>query len=879
MSGRHVVFVTTELEPLTPGGAGALVARLAAGLRAAGDRVTVVLAGPRTEGGAGVVLAGDGTVDDAAPTPFMARSRAAAAALTALVAEAGADLVEFQDFDGLAFWALARRHDLGLERTPLTVRLHGPVDLMVEAIGHSNPVLDGAAAMEREAFAMADRVVVPSPPFVAVAADRYLGGDRSRVAVGEPAIPQVDHAGWEPAPGLEFACYGRLAEVKGSHDFVAAAVAALDAGLDARFRLVGPDGWSLSADRPMSEWLTGLLPPEWRDRVELTGGLDRAQAAGMLRTARAVVVPSRFESFGLAAHEVRAMGLPLVVPDLPAFRHYWSEATGALVYDGSVAGLTAAFHRLAADPGLAARLAAAPLPGYADPLAPYADLPAPRHPQAQAGLGTAAVQRVEAALAGPGRTSAAARAARAALRVLPEPAARLAVRVLPRSLKDRVRALASWPAEAERRTRAERLAALRRRAAAGEFPELAAPEITVVVPCYDQAAYLDDAIASVFAQTLPSFEIVVVDDGSTDPAAVAAIDALRWPRTRVLRQPNRGLPAARNAGIAAARGRFVVPLDADDELAPTFLAELHDAISNRPDAAYAHCWAEMFGDVASIWATRPFNEYQMLLANSVVGCVLLRRSDWESVGGYDESMTSGNEDWELWLRLLAAGRGQVQVRAPLFRYRRHGVTMSVGTEARFEEERADLARRHPALYAAPALRRRKAQHYPWVSALVATPAAVESLAHQDHDDLEIVAAPAAEEAAAGLAARRGWPVRGGGPQGKLVVDWDAVTAAAPHALRSMAHALEEAPGAAAAGPVGGPAVLWRRWAIADADAEVAGTCDVDVFVQARVGRLGPGSHPDPDLEVSRAPGWPEVPIRRQPPEVEGPVPNWIEAGG
>jgi O-antigen biosynthesis protein len=68
------------------------------------------------------------------------------------------------------------------------------------------------------------------------------------------------------------------------------------------------------------------------------------------------------------------------------------------------------------------------------------------------------------------------------------------------------------------------------------------------------------------------------------------------------------------------------------------------------------------------------------------------------VGGYDETMTSGNEDWELWLRLQEAGWGQVQVPLPLFRYRKHGVSMSVATEARFEEGRRMVRDRHPSLY-------------------------------------------------------------------------------------------------------------------------------------------------------------------------------------
>ena len=163
----------------------------------------------------------------------------------------------------------------------------------------------------------------------------------------------------------------------------------------------------------------------------------------------------------------------------------------------------------------------------------------------------------------------------------------------------------------------------------------------------------------------------------------------------MLRQENRGLSGARNAGMQLAQGRFLVPLDADDEIAPEFLEVLHSALEGRPDAAYAHCWSELYGDEEATWVARPFNPYQLALSNSVVGCVLLRAEAWKQVGGYDETMRNGNEDWDFWLRLLEVGWNQVQVRRPLFRYRRHGVSMSVTTEARFEAAREEIARRHP----------------------------------------------------------------------------------------------------------------------------------------------------------------------------------------
>ena len=242
-----------------------------------------------------------------------------------------------------------------------------------------------------------------------------------------------------------------------------------------------------------------------------------------------------------------------------------------------------------------------------------------------------------------------------------------------------------------------RLREVQQRIAKGEFDDQESPDVTVVIPVRDNFGYLEEALASVYEQTHTSWEIVVVDDGSEDPAAISYLDSLDRPRLRMIRQDNTGLPGARNAGMKLARGDFLVPLDSDDELGPEFMTRLLAAIRQDPNAGFAHCLARLHGDIEAIWIPRPFNPYWQLIENAVVGCVLMRAAAWESVGGYDETMTSGNEDWELWLRLTGAGWGQVRLEEPLFLYRKHGVSMSVTTEARFEQGRRMVRDRNPEL--------------------------------------------------------------------------------------------------------------------------------------------------------------------------------------
>ncbi|MGH3452669.1 MAG: glycosyltransferase family 4 protein, partial [Haloechinothrix sp.] len=298
---RYVVFVSTELAPELPGGAGWVIAELARRLAEAGDQVTVLVVADTqipSPPGVDVRVASPGGPDQEAPTPFLARSRAAARAVAQLQ---DADWVEFQDFDGLGFWALAHRTELGLERTPLLVRMHGPLDLLAEAMGGAPPEWRAVAAMERHAYQMADGVLVPSQAMKDLVVQRYRL-EPERVVVGEPPVPELRPAGRQPAPEPEFVCLGRLAEAKGSQDFLAAARRLLEQGLEARFRFVGADGWSVAAGKPMREWLGEQVPKPFTDRIVFEPAVPAERLAEALGHAWAVVIPSRFETFCLAAH-------------------------------------------------------------------------------------------------------------------------------------------------------------------------------------------------------------------------------------------------------------------------------------------------------------------------------------------------------------------------------------------------------------------------------------------------------------------------------------------------------------------------------------------------------------------------------------------------
>jgi glycosyltransferase involved in cell wall biosynthesis len=204
--------------------------------------------------------------------------------------------------------------------------------------------------------------------------------------------------------------------------------------------------------------------------------------------------------------------------------------------------------------------------------------------------------------------------------------------------------------------------------------------VSLVIPTFNHARLLGEAIDSALAQTLGGVDVVVVDDGSTDdtPAVLTRYAG----RIRVLRQSNRGLAAARNAGLAAARGTYVAFLDADDVVAPAKLAVQVAALERAPTVGWTYC--DVLIETAATGATVTASERFGYAARALDGWLfpelihgnfipaiapLIRRTALEAAGGFDERLTA-LEDWDLWLRLalIAEARYTPEV---LVRYRIH----------------------------------------------------------------------------------------------------------------------------------------------------------------------------------------------------------------
>ncbi|ATB48875.1 glycosyl transferase [Corallococcus macrosporus DSM 14697] len=229
-----------------------------------------------------------------------------------------------------------------------------------------------------------------------------------------------------------------------------------------------------------------------------------------------------------------------------------------------------------------------------------------------------------------------------------------------------------------------------------------APRVSILVPFYNMGRYLPETLRSIRAQTFTDYEIILVDDGSTDAESLAVLESIQAPDLRLIRKANGGLSSARNAALRAARGRYVLPLDPDDLIAPTFLEKAVAVMDSTPGLAYVTSLVSYFVGAPDQpvggwipWGT----ERDALLAENVASTctALMERRLVEDVGGYDEWLTA-YEDWDVFCSLAERGLAGSVIPEPLFHYRLRpdSMTRSMRVNDRYAQL-AYLCQKHPTL--------------------------------------------------------------------------------------------------------------------------------------------------------------------------------------
>lgn len=228
--------------------------------------------------------------------------------------------------------------------------------------------------------------------------------------------------------------------------------------------------------------------------------------------------------------------------------------------------------------------------------------------------------------------------------------------------------------------------------------------VSIVVPCYKQAHFLNESLQSVLEQTYAHWECIIVNDGSPDATELVATQwCKKDPRFKYLYKENGGLSSARNAGITNANGEFILPLDADDILHPDYLIKTLPVLQNNSQLGIVTCLTCFFEKNIKniIYELKPIGTTwnDLLFVNQLVASSLFRKKCWEFVGGYDESLKKGFEDWDFWLSITKSGFDYEIVNENLFYYRKSKKSMLQNTVSNhFYEVRKQLMIKHKDLY-------------------------------------------------------------------------------------------------------------------------------------------------------------------------------------
>ena len=225
-------------------------------------------------------------------------------------------------------------------------------------------------------------------------------------------------------------------------------------------------------------------------------------------------------------------------------------------------------------------------------------------------------------------------------------------------------------------------------------------KVSVIIPCYNQGEYIDDAVDSVLAQTFHNFEIIVVNDGSTDDFTNEMLKNYNKPKTKVIKTTNQGLSVARNIGISASCGDYILPLDADDKIGSTYIEKAVKILDENKNIGILYCEAEFFGEWSGKWELPIYNFFEFLCENQIFCSAFFRRDDYNKTNGYNSNMIYGMEDWDFWLSLIERGAGVLRIPEMLFYYRIKNNSMVQTIDPKKKKYlQKIIVHNHPILYA------------------------------------------------------------------------------------------------------------------------------------------------------------------------------------
>jgi glycosyltransferase involved in cell wall biosynthesis len=220
------------------------------------------------------------------------------------------------------------------------------------------------------------------------------------------------------------------------------------------------------------------------------------------------------------------------------------------------------------------------------------------------------------------------------------------------------------------------------------------------MPCFNHGEFISEAVESVRQMQRNDIELIIIDDGSTDEYTRKEMDRFSAEGIFVIRQKNGGVAAARNTGIRAARGEYILPLDADNRIHPDYVTEGIRILDANPQVGVVYGDANYFGIRTGRWRVRRFDKIRLLRFNFIDVCAVYRRIVWEQNHGYDSTMpVQGFEDWDFWLSTLENNWQFVYVPRILFDYRVARESLSTRSSGHVAEIMQFVLAKHSKMYA------------------------------------------------------------------------------------------------------------------------------------------------------------------------------------
>lgn len=230
--------------------------------------------------------------------------------------------------------------------------------------------------------------------------------------------------------------------------------------------------------------------------------------------------------------------------------------------------------------------------------------------------------------------------------------------------------------------------------------EISMKKVSVIIPCYNQGKYLKETVDSVLNSTYKDIELIIVNDGSDDDITKSVLKELEKQGINIINIENSGVCAARNNGIIKATGEYILPLDADDKIAPEYIEKAVDILNKDKNIGIVYCKAKFFGSNNKPVPLKPATIYNMLIQNCIFSASLFRKEQFLLIGGFCQKLEIGCEDWDFWLSIIETGAKVYQISEVLFYYRKaeNSRTQKSLLPENYIKIRLSIIKRHKKLY-------------------------------------------------------------------------------------------------------------------------------------------------------------------------------------